>query len=117
MNGCGNNFVQDIPVSAIAGRTISFEVEVDLTNELDDLIMSCKVTKDDSEYVFQVSKTGGAVTYDSDTKTYYLRVDPSVTASVTPGKYEYDIVAVYGNDVVPLAQSNIWFDKGVTDNV
>ena len=108
------NLPFNIPVTIIIGRTASFAIEIDLSDELDDLIFGVKQTVDDTTYICSASMSGGNVTRNGN--TYYLTVPDETTASVSAGKYVYEIMADYGGERFALVLSNATFRKGVINN-
>ena len=110
-----NGFTQDIPEVFIIGRTASFSVQIDLSDELDDLIFGVKKTIEDTTYVCYASKTDGDVTRAND-GTYYLTISADDTAAVLPGEYVYEIVAEKDSDRFSLVLSKAWFKKGVIND-
>lgn len=110
-----NGFTQDIPEMFIIGRTASFSVQIDLSDELDDLIFGVKRTTDDTTYVCYASKLDGDVTR-ADDGTYYLTIPADDTEAVAPGEYVYEIVAVSGSDRFSLVLSKAFFKKGVIND-
>lgn len=108
------NLPFDIPATIVIGRTASFSVEINLSDELDDLIFGVKQALDDTTYICSASMSGGNVTRDGN--TYYLTVPDEATASVSAGKYFYEIMADYGGERFAIVLSRATFRKGVINN-
>lgn len=108
------NLPFDIPATIVIGRTVSFSVEINLNEELDDLIFGVKQTLDDTTYICSASMSGGNVTRDGN--TYYLTVPDEATAAVPVGKYDYEIMADYGGERFAIVLSKATFRKGVINN-
>ena len=104
----------NIPVTIIIGRTASFAIQIDLTDELDDLIFGVKQTEDDTEYICSASMADGDVTRDGN--TYYLTISDESTATVPAGNYPYEIMADYGGECFAIVLSTATFRKGVINN-
>lgn len=108
-------FTQDIPAMFVCGRTASFSVSIDLSDDLDDLQFGVKQNLSDTTYVCYASMADGDVTRGDD-GTYYLTISDEDTAAVAPGEYFYEIVGVYGEDKFSLVLSKAWFKQGVINN-
>ena len=81
-------------IMMVRGDTLQFSVEInDLEKNLTSAFFSCKKSKDDDEYVFQVSLNDGIELSDSSEtmRLYTVTVPASATEDVDEGIYYFDL--------------------------
>lgn len=115
MDNINNAITQDITI--VRGNTLAFTFELTgLGQSLSAAYFSCKADLDAAAYAFQKT-LGDGIEAGTGTAagTYSVRVAPEDTASLTPGRYYYDLTVEANDDRQTLMLGSLILVQGATD--
>ena len=96
MNSAMGTQVMDLEL--VRGDTLEFTVKIEgFTGTVSAVSFGCRESLDAGSYVFQKTLNSGITSLGNG--EYRVRVQPSDTASKTPGLYDYDLQFTIGSDV------------------
>lgn len=106
----------DANLSVFKGDTLSFAVEIEgLDNqELERAYFTVKENKDDAEPLIQ--GTLGAEIWKIDATHYGVRIPPSSTVVLEPGRYFYDMQISLNGDTFTILAGKLIVKKDITED-
>lgn len=102
-------------ISCVRGDTISFGVEIEGVNTLDNAFFSVKRNLQDTDCKIQVSLDDGI--YKVTNGRYGVRVPPSLTQTLEAGNYYYDFQIQVNLDVFTILIGKLEIIEEVTGGI
>lgn len=107
-------------ITMIKGDTLAFNFQVQGLDGAEpvNIFFTCREKPESENFYFQRSLVHGItrIDYDAetDTATYSVRVRPDETASLTAGRYYYDLQMNVDDDILTLMKGRLNIDWEVT---
>jgi len=109
----------DCNLSMVRGDTLTFGVELEdengelFTQDLESAYFTCKSSYDEEQAVFQKDLNVGISKVA--TGQYVVRVAPTDTEGVVPGKYYYDFEIGVNSDIFTVLKGVLTIENDVTN--
>lgn len=102
-------------LSMVKGDTLSFGIEIEGVDELENAFFSCKANKGDEDYIFQKSLNDGV--FKIENGKYGIRVAPQDTEGIEAGIYYYDLQIQVNLDVFTVLIGRLEIVQDITTGV